>query len=62
MNKDDIFIDSVQSVRETLAFDHDIEAKTALIRCVMKEEMGMRYRKILPLSIHANTAKNLVCR
>ena len=24
--------------------------------------MGMRYRKVLPLSVHANTAKNLVCR
>ena len=28
----------------------------------MKTELGMRYKKILPVSIHANSPKNLVCR
>ena len=29
---------------------------------VLKEDLGMSYRKIKPISIHANSPKNLVLR
>ena len=28
----------------------------------MRENLGMRYKKVVPISIHGNSAKNLVLR
>lgn len=33
-----------------------------LVRSVMKEELGMSYRKIKTVSLHSNSEKNLVLR
>ena len=39
-----------------------MEPKQRLIRSVMRQDLDMRYKKVLPVSIHANSQKNLVCR
>ena len=41
---------------------YDIEAKIKTIQSVMKEELGMHYRKIVSVSSTGNTPKNLVLR
>ena len=39
-----------------------MESKQRLIRSVMRDDLDMRYRKVMPVSIHANSPKNLVLR
>ena len=29
---------------------------------IMREDLGMRYKKVVPISIHGNSTKNLVLR
>ena len=45
-------------------FDNgDVSAPSEMIvRSVIKEELGMRYRKIKAVSLHSNSEKNLVLR
>ena len=56
------FIDSVDMVKKLLEEEHDIKAKPWEVRNVMKKELDMRYKKVKPVSLHANSAKNLVLR
>ena len=38
------------------------KVKSPLVREIMKKTLGMSYRKIKPMSLHANSEKNLVLR
>ena len=40
----------------------DIEAKLSLISSVMKEDLGMKYKRIKSISNEGNSPKNLVLR
>ena len=40
----------------------DIKTTAGEVRDVMREELGMRYRKIKTVSLHSNSEKNLVLR
>lgn len=40
----------------------NIKSTVAEVRSVMKEELGMSYRKIVTVSLHSNSEKNLVLR
>ena len=62
MNDDNVIIDSVAMLKDKLQEENGIEAKENEIRSVMKDNLDMRYKKILAASIHANSAKNLVLR
>ena len=62
MNHQDTFIDSAASVQKVLLEEHQMEKKQSLIRSVMRDDLDMRFRKVLPVSIHANSWKNLVLR
>ena len=62
MNKYNVVIDSVASVKQALSYGMDIEAKLSLIRSVMKEDLGMKYKKILSISNQGNSPRNLVLR
>jgi hypothetical protein len=42
--------------------DKDIKTTAEEVRDVMREELGMRYRKIKTVSLHSNSEKNLVLR
>ena len=62
MNQLNVFVDSARSVKKVLLEGLDMEASERQIRTIMGEDLGMRYRKILPVSIHGNSEKNLVLR
>ena len=62
MNQYNVFIDSAKSVRAALKENTGIEAGESEIREIMREDLGMRYRKIKPISIHGNSDKNLILR
>ena len=54
MNKYHVHIDSAKEVKRSLLEGVGIEASEEEIRHIMREEVGMRYRKIVPASVHAN--------
>ena len=62
MNEANTFLDSARGVKKALIRDHQIKAKESEVRAIMREDLGMRFRKIVAVSIHANSAKNLVLR
>jgi len=62
MTQQDTFIDSAAAVQKVLLEEHQMEKKQSLIRSVMRDDLDMRFRKVLPVSIHANSWKNLVLR
>ena len=61
MSRANTFIDSVAFVQKKLKEEHHIEAKEWVIKGVMKKDLDMKYKKVKPISIHANSPKNLVC-
>ena len=62
MNEHNVVVDSVEGFQKGLKVGYDIEAKIGVIKSVMKDELGMRYRKIVSISRTGNTPKNLVLR
>ena len=62
MNDADVFIKSADLVKEELDGLLEKPPKTKEIHNVMKEDLGMRYRKVVGISVHANSEKNLVLR
>ena len=62
MNKVDTFVDSALTVKLALEKDFGMEVTLLEIQKVMKEDLGMTYRKVLPIPIHGNSSKNLVLR
>lgn len=62
MNQLDVVVDSAAAVQKGLKVGYDIEAKLKTVQSVMKDELGMRYRKIVSVSSTGNNPKNLVLR
>ena len=62
MNQYNVVIESVASVKQALSYGMDIKAKLSLIRSVMKNDLGMKYRKIKSISNQGNSPRNLVLR
>ena len=62
MNKYNVVIDSVASIKKALSYGMNIEAKLSLIRSVMKEDLGMKYKRIKSISNQGNSPRNLVLR
>ena len=62
ININDSIIDSVTSVNEQLLKDHDIKVKDWVVNDIMKKDLDMSFRKIKPVSAHANSDKNLILR
>ena len=62
MNEQDTFIDSSNRVLKNLEKWDQRYTNLKEICSVMKEDMCMRYRKVVPISIRTNSEKNLVCR
>ena len=55
-------MDSVKSIHQTLVSQHQLEIKPKDVHHVLKNELQMRFKKIVPVSIHANSVKNRVLR
>lgn len=62
MNGEDTFIDSVHTVKKRINEDLKIDVREKMIKNVMKNDLNMRFKKILPISVNANSPKNLVLR
>ena len=62
MVADDVFIDSAAFVHSRLPKEVKENIKPTAIREVMKVELGMSYKKVLPVAIKANSERNLVLR
>ena len=55
LNDQHFAIESTAQVIKILAEKVNIDAKGSLVREIMKKKMGMSYRKIKPMSLHANS-------
>jgi len=53
---------SVKKINQFLADEHDIEIKDAQLLSLMHKNLGMKYKKIKPISHRANDDKNLILR
>ena len=62
MNQYNVFVDSVKAVKSSLMDGMGTDAKLGEIRKIMREDLKMRYRKVVPVSVHGNSEKNLVLR
>ena len=49
MNDNNKFVDSAENVRKALLEESGFEANEYEIRMVMRDELGMRYKKIVPI-------------
>ena len=56
------FIDSAASVVKHLKDENNMESKPREVRKVMRDELGMRYRKVKAVLLHSNSEKNLILR
>ena len=62
LNQSNAFLDSAKRVKETLKKDYELEVTELEVTRVMREDLGMKFRKVVPISIHGNSVKNLVLR
>ena len=62
LNSRDTFIDSSEFVQKSLLETHQINVSKEKIKEVMKKDLGMKYRKIKPVSFHANSPQNIILR
>ena len=62
LNQSRSIIDSAKDVVTKVNVDAEAPVTEKQVRSVMKEELGMCYRKIKTVSLHSNSEKNLVLR
>ena len=62
LNEKGSIIDSAAMIAEKLRDDFGMLVKNHEVLKVLKQDLGMSYKKIKPASIHANSPKNLVLR
>ena len=55
-------IDSVKKLQHDLKEEKDMEVKYREMASIMKKDLGMRFKKIQPVSVRTNSEKNLVLR
>ena len=62
LNKSHHLIDSARRVVDLINEPTQVRVTQRLVSSVMREELGMRFRKIKTVSLHSNSEKNLVLR
>ncbi len=62
MIAEESFIHSVEFVRKEITERHGVEFKDWKVRQVMKSEMGMSFKKVVPIAWRANSDRNLILR
>ena len=62
LNDQDKIIDSVEYVCGKIAQKHNITPKSWVVKRVMKQELGMSYKKIASIAWKANSERNLILR
>ena len=62
MNKNDEFIDSVESLKKKLTEKHQIVAPSHIVKKVLHEDLNMSYRKVKAVNWHENSPKCKILR
>ena len=62
MNHEDEFIDSVDSLRKTLAEKHNLIANDHIVRSVLRQDLKMNYRKVTQVNWTENSPKSKILR
>ena len=62
LNQAESIIDNTDNVRGLVKRELDQEVSVALVRKVLRQDLGMSYRKVTKVSLHANSEKNKVLR
>jgi len=62
MNDENIFIKSAAYVANEVEQQENVVAKPHIVAAIMKDNMGMRYRRIKQISMKQNSDKNLLLR
>ena len=62
MNDEDAFIDSAKSVKKKIFEEEGIVTKEKEVRSVLKNDLGMRFRKLKLVTFKTNSINNLVLR
>ena len=62
MNEYNVFLDSAHSVKKALLDNDGFEASEYEIRRVMRDAIQMKFKKVIPISVHGNSEKNLLLR
>ena len=55
-------VDSAKAVAESISTDDRKPVSETMVRSVLRDDLGMKYRKIKTVSLHSNSEKNLVLR
>ena len=61
-NENDDFIGTVKEVQVELEAKLGLTASKTLVSSVMREDLGMKYCKILQGAVHTNSVRNLILR
>ena len=62
MNRKNQIIDSVAYIQKELKLGSSKKPRAHLIRSVLRQDLGMRYKKIVPIAWTANSHRNLILR
>ena len=62
LNNKGSVISSTRSLQSKLKEEKDMELKRNYLAQILKENVGMRYKKIKPITVNTNSEKNLVLR
>ena len=62
LNRQDQVISSIPSLSKYLKEEFEMEKKPWELARILKEDLGMQYRRIKPLSTNTNSERNLVLR
>ena len=57
-----VFLDSVGSVHDAILGLVTVDVKKKDVHHVLKNVLEMRFKKVIPVSVHANSVRNLVLR
>ena len=62
MNADNFYIDSAKKVLKNVLEEYKLKVSIPQIQNLMKQDLGMRYKKIKKISLHGNSSNNLILR
>jgi hypothetical protein len=62
LNKANAVISNAEAVQRLVKLDHDVDVSILFTRKILRGQLGMRYRKIERVSLHANLEKNKILR
>ena len=62
LNDKNVVISSLSSLASHLKETYQMDKKPWFLASILKEDLGMRYRTIKPMSMNTNSERNLVLR